>query len=198
MASITTGMVTPVGGSYATVGGTYNGAAVTGAAFSGTFIPTLWSSKLNAKFYAASTFADICNHDWEGEISNLGDKVVINNIPDIVINDYVVGGNLSYQTPKPNAIELAIDRAKYFAFNVSDVLDMQAKPDLMNTFSDDAAQQMRVVIDSTCLYRTFNQGATANKGSGAGVKSGLFSLGTDASPIALTTSNVLQKILELA
>lgn len=198
MATITAGQVTPVGGSYAAVGGTYNGSAVTGAAYSGTFIPTLWSAKLNAKFYAASTFADICNRDWEGDVSNLGDKVVINNIPDITISDYVVGGNLSYQTPKPNAIELAVDRAKYYAFNVSDVLDYQAKPDLMNMFADDASQQMRVVIDSTCLYRTFNQGASANRGATAGAKSGSFNMGTDAAPVALTGANVLQKILEMA
>ena len=37
------------------------GGAFAGLQASGTFIPTLWSSKLNAKFYTASTFADICN-----------------------------------------------------------------------------------------------------------------------------------------
>lgn len=211
MATITAGQITPVGGSYGQVGASYTPyntnvvTSITGAGYSGTFIPTLWSAKLNAKFYAASTFADICNRDWEGDVSNLGDKVVINNIPDIVINDYVVGGNLNYQTPKPNAIELAVDRAKYYAFNVSDVLDYQAKPDLMNMFSDDAAQQMRVVIDSTCLFRTIIGTAsnpsgpgTGNSGATAGVRSGAFNLGTNASPVSITGANVLQKILELA
>ena len=33
-----------------------------------------------AKLYTASTFADICNTNWEGEISGMGDKIVINNI----------------------------------------------------------------------------------------------------------------------
>jgi len=198
MATITPGVVTPVGGSFANVGATYNGNAITGAAYSGIFIPTLWSAKLNAKFYAASTFADICNRDWEGDVSNLGDKVIINNIPDIAISDYVVGGNLSYQTPKPNAIEMVVDRAKYYAFNVSDVLDYQSKPDLMDMFTNDAAQQMRVVIDSTCLYRTFNGGAAANRGATAGAKSGGFNLGTDTAPVQFTPANVLTTILNLA
>jgi hypothetical protein len=193
MATITAGAVTPVGASFAT-----------SPAYSGSFIPTLWSAKLNAKFYAASTFADCANRDWEGDISNMGDKVIINNIPSLTVNDYVVGGNLVYETPAPSTVELMVDRAKYFAFNISDVLEYQSKPDLMDMFSSDAAEQMRTVIDSTCWYRVFNQGATANKGATAGLKSGSFNLGTDTAPVVVsgasstTIATALQKILELA
>lgn len=187
MTTITAGAVTPVGAPYNT-----------NPAYSGTFIPSIWSSKLNVKFYATSVFADICNRNWEGDISNIGDKVIINNIPSLVINDYVVGGNLNYQTPTPNTIELLVDRAKYFGFNIADVLEYQAQPSLMDMFSKDAAEQMRIVIDSTCIYRTFNQGSSANRGATAGVKSGAFNLGTDASPLNITASNVLSTILGMA
>lgn len=187
MSTITPGVVTPVSGSYGT-----------NPAYSGTFIPTIWSGKLNVKFYAASTFADICNRNWEGEIKNVGDKVIINNIPSLVINDYVVGQNLNYQTPAPNTIEMVVDRAKYFGFNVADVLEYQSQPDLMDMFSNDASEQMRTVIDSTCIYRTFNQGSSANRGANAGVKSQAINLGTDAAPVQLTASTVLGKILEMA
>lgn len=192
MAGITPGVVTPVSGAYGT-----------NPAYSGTFIPTIWSSKLNWKFYAKSVFADICNRNWEGDISNLGDKVIINNIPTLAINDYAVGQNLSYQTPVPNTIELVIDRAKYFGFNVADVLEYQSKPELFDMFSNDAAEQMRIVIDSTCFYRTFNQCVAANRGATAGVKSASINLGTDAAPVVLNSTagsadNVLTKILEMA
>ena len=187
MSTITPGVVTPVGAPYAT-----------NPAYSGTFIPSIWSSKLNVKFYATSVFADICNRNWEGDISNMGDKVIINNIPSLVINDYVIGGNLSYQTPTPNTIELVVDRAKYFGFNINDVLEYQAQPALMDMFSNDAAEQMRIVIDSTCIYRTFTGGAAANRGATAGVKSSAINLGTDASPLALTKDNVLATILGMA
>lgn len=188
MAQITPGVVTPVGAPYNT-----------NPSYSGTFIPTIWSSKLNVKFYASSVFADICNRNWEGEISNVGDKVIINNIPSLVINDYVVGGNLNYQTPTPNTIEMVVDRAKYFGFNVADVLEYQSQPNLMDMFSSDAAEQMRTVIDSTCIYRTFNQGAAANRGANAGIKSGSLNLGTDAAPVSLASANaVLDLILAMA
>ena len=189
MATITAAAVLPVQSPYNTT-----------PSYSGTVIPTIWSSKLNVKFYATSVFADICNRNWEGDISNVGDKVIINNIPSLTINDYVVGNTLSYQTPTPNTIEMLVDRAKYFGFNISDVLEYQAKPDLMNMFSNDAAEQMRTVIDSTCIYRSIFNGASANRGATAGVKSLAINLGTDTAPVTLstTTNTVLDTILGMA
>jgi hypothetical protein len=187
MSTITPGAVTPVAAPFNT-----------NPAYSGTFIPAIWSAKLNAKFYAASVYAAIANTDWQGDISGLGDKVIINNIPTITISDYVVGQNLNYQVPTPNTIELVIDKAKAFAFTVSDVLEYQAKPNLMDTFSNDASEQMRVAIDAMVMKYTFNQGASANMGATAGVRSGGFNMGTDSAPVALTGANVLQKILEMA
>lgn len=169
-------------------------------AYSGTFIPTLWSSKLNAKFYTASTFADICNTNWEGEIKNMGDKVVINNIPDIAISSYVPGAGLNYQVPTPSTLELQIDKGKYFAFQVNDLLAMQSQPKLMDVFSNDASMQMKVAVDSDCFYGTFLGSAAANKGATAGVKSGSFNLGTEGSPyqLASSTTSAISLITSLA
>lgn len=52
MATITPGAVIPVSGSFNTT-----------PAYSGTFIPTLWSSQLAKKFYTATVFGEICNTD---------------------------------------------------------------------------------------------------------------------------------------
>ena len=200
MSTITPAAVYAVSGSNGTTTG--SNFATTPTA-SGTFIPTLWSSKLNVKFYAASTFAAISNTDWQGDISGLGDKVIINNIPTIAVNDYTIGGNLTYQAPTPSTLELLIDKGKSFAFALSDVLSYQAQPNLMDTFSNDASEQMRVAIDSDCWKRTVSlflaaSDSTGNYGATAGAKSGGFNLGTDLAPVTLTATNVLQKILELA
>ena len=166
--------------------------------YSGTFIPTVWAAKLNAKFYAASVYGDISNTDWQGDISNMGDKVVINTAPSITISNYSAGGGVTYQAPTPETQELLIDKGKYFAFQINDVLEYQSKPNLMDMFATDAAEQMRVAVDSQVLYNTFNLAAAANKGSTAGAKSASYALGTDAAPIALTAVNVVQKVLEMA
>lgn len=165
---------------------------------SGNFIPTIWSAKLNAKFYAASVYGDIANTDWQGEISGMGDKVIIHTAPTIAVSDYQVGGGVNYQVPTPDVQELVIDKGKAFAFQINDVLEYQAKPKLLDMFTGDAAEQMRTAIDSTVIYNTFSGAAAANKGTTAGVRSGNYNMGTDTAPITLTASNVLQKILEMA
>jgi len=170
----------------------------TSPSYSGTFIPSVWSAKLNAKFYAASVYADIANTDWQGEVSGMGDKVIINTAPTISVADYTVGAGLTYGAPTPSTLELLIDKGKYFAFQVNDVLEYQSKPNLIDMFSTDAAEQMTIAIDSNVIYNTFSTAAAANKGATAGVKSASYDLGTDAAPIALTKDNVVQKVLELA
>ena len=171
---------------------------------SGSFIPTLWSAKLNQKFYKATVFGEIANTSYEGEISGMGDKVVINNRPDITINDYQVGTSLSYQVPTPSTVELPIDRAKYFAFQVNDVVAHQSQPKLMDMFSDDASMQMKISIDSSVLLGTatkqgiWNDVPAANQGATAGAISGGYNLGTATAPVALTAANVLATITALA
>lgn len=170
----------------------------TNPSYSGTFIPTVWSAKLNAKFYAASVYGDIANTNWQGEIGGMGDKIVINTAPTITVSNYVAGTGVTYEAPTPSTVELLIDKGKYFAFQINDVLDYQSKPDLMDMFASDAAEQMRIAIDSNVMYNTIFNGASANKGATAGVKSGSYAMGTDATPITLTAANVVQKVLEMA
>lgn len=166
--------------------------------YSGNFIPTVWSAKLNAKFYAASVYGEIANTNWQGDISGMGDKVIIHTAPTLTVSNYTVGTSLTYAVPAPDVQEMVIDKGKYFAFQINDVLEYQSKPNLLDMFSTDAAEQMRIAIDSQVLYNTFSQGAAANKGATAGVKSTSYNLGTDDTPISLTPANTLQKILEMA
>ena len=128
------------------------------------------------------------NTNWEGEISGMGDKVIIQNIPDIAISTYVPGQGLNYQVPTPSTLELLIDQGKYYAFQVNDLLSLQAQPKLLDMFSNDAGMQMKVSIDSECFFSTFTGAAAANQGGTAGVKSASFNLGTVTSPYQLTAS----------
>lgn len=174
------------------------GSFTTSPTYTGTFIPTIWSGKLNVKFYATTVFGEIANTSFEGDIKSMGDKVVVNNIPTITINDYTIGSSLTYEVPVPNKVELLIDKAKYFGVNVSDVLEYQSQPRLMDMFTSDAAKQMAIAIDTDVLAGVFDQGAAANKGATAGAISAAFNLGTDLAPITLTGVNIVQKITEMA
>ena len=196
MATVTPGAVYPInaGGFNAPNGAT----AYSGTAYSGTFIPTLWSGKLAQKFYAATVFGEIANTDWQGDITGMGDTVIINTIPTISVNDYSIGQNLAYEIPAPSTISLTINKGKYFGVNVNNVLELQAKPKLMDVFTNDAAMQMKIAIDRDVLGGTFNQGAAYNQGATAGKISGGYNLGTDAAAVTLTAANILQNITALS
>jgi len=177
------------------------GAYATNPSYSGTFIPSIWSAKLAQKFYANTLLSDISNTDWQGDISGMGDKVIINVPPTISVTDYVVGTDLTYEVPTPSTTELQINKGKAFAFRINDVLSYQAKPNLLDTFSQDAAEQMKIAIESNVFYGTVFDAAAANQGATAG-STGI-DMGTAGTPVTINATagdaaNVLTKILQLA
>ena len=196
MSTITPGAVYPVNaGGFNTPAGQV---AYSGTAYSGSFIPALWSGKLSQKFYAATVFGEIANTDWQGDIQGLGDTVVINTIPSITISAYSVGQNLAYQVPTPSTFTLTISKGFYFGVNVNNVLELQAKPKLMDLFTNDASMQMKINIDKDVLSGTFSGSSAANVGATAGAVSGAFNLGTDLAPVTLTPANIIQYITALS
>jgi hypothetical protein len=196
MSTITAAAAYPINsGGFNTPGGQV---AYGGTAYSGSFIPALWSGKLAQKFYAATVFGEIANTDWQGDITGMGDTVIINTIPTITINAYQIGQNLAYEVPAPSTIQLVINKGKYFGVNVNNVLELQAKPKLMDVFTNDAAMQMKIKIDQDILYSNYNGGDSGNKGATAGAISAGYNLGTDLAPVNLTASNILQSITAMS
>jgi len=176
------------------------GAYDTNNGLSGTYIPEIWSGKLLEKFYTATVFAAISNTDYEGEIKNHGDKVIIRTVPDITINDYEIGQSLDYERPRSANIELLIDQGKYYAFNVNEVEKKQADINYVDRWAEDASEQLKISIDSDILSAVYASAATANKGATAGVISGGIDLGTTGtnggSAEALTNGTVVDKMVE--
>jgi hypothetical protein len=134
------------------------------------FIPEIWSGKLIEKFYASTVLAAISNTDYEGEIANQGDKVRIRTKPTITIRDYLADGALTLERPAGNQVTLDIDKGKYFNTILDDVMDVQSDINNMSIWADDAAQQMKITIDTQVLGSSgiLGAAATRNKGSSAG------------------------------
>ncbi|MES3674434.1 P22 phage major capsid protein family protein [Halomonas elongata] len=160
------------------------------------FIPQVWSGKLVEKLYASTCFGEIANTDYEGEIKNKGDTVEIRTTPSITIKDYVVGGGLNYEKPTSDKVELHIDKAKYFAFEVNDIDAYQSDIKLMDDWSDDAGQQMKIAIDTVILGDVYADAAPENAGPDAGVKSGSYNMGESGAPVSITKNNILDTIVD--
>ncbi len=159
-------------------------------AYSGIFIPQIWSGKLVEKFYAATVLAAISNTDYEGEIKNFGDTVNIRTRPTIVISDYQVDQDLSVQRPSSNLVVLQINNGKYFNVALDDVMEVQSDIDLMNIWAQDAAEQMKISVDTSVLsyLSTTTDIASTNYGATAGAITASINLGTAGAPLTVSAN----------
>lgn len=170
--------------------------SVPSTAYSGTFIPELWSGKMIEKFYDATVLAAIANTDYEGEITAYGDKVTIRTKPAITINDYVAYQSLTTETPSSGVVELLIDQGKYWSTALDDVMEIQSDLDHFSMWADDASEQMKIEIDTDVLAGISAGVSADNQGATAGVDSANLDLGAAAAPTALTNITAIDKIIE--
>ena len=101
-------------------------------AYTGNFIPEIWSGKLIENFYDATVLAAISNTDYEGEIKNFGDTVNIRTTPELTVRDYVKGQTLTVENPDKPKLQLLIDKGEYFAAVEDDVDRVQADIKMMH------------------------------------------------------------------
>lgn len=165
--------------------------------YSGNFIPEIWSGKLIENFYDATVLAAISNTDYEGEIRQYGDTVNIRTTPEITIRTYTKGQTLQVENPDKPKLQLLIDKGEYFSCIEDDVDKVQADINLMDTWSKDASERMKIKIDQRVLTDLLPDISALNKGNTAGRITGNIDLGSTGTPVAITKSNVLDYIVDM-
>lgn len=112
------------------------------------FIPEIWSANILVTLENSLVFANLANHDYEGEIRAYGDTVHITGIGDIQIQDYAKYGELTIQPVTDiDAGVLKIDQSKAFAFEVDDLDTVQSRADLRGKFQERAAYNLAAEVD---------------------------------------------------
>jgi len=149
------------------------------------FVPEIWSGRVLARLNDASVFRNVATTEFEGDISQFGDVVRINEIGRINVNAYsdTSTGALTIQTLADASKRLEINRQYYTAFFLDDVDGAQTKPKLMMSYMDQSAADLADEEDAylATLY------------SDAGLAVG----GTYAVPVAVSSTNVM-KYLSIA
>ena len=165
--------------------------------YTGNFIPEIWSGKLIENFYDATVLSAISNTDYEGEIRNMGDTVNIRTTPEITIKTYVKGQTLAVENPNKAKLQLLIDKGEYFACVEDDVDEVQSDIAMMDSWSKDASERMKIKIDQRVLTDLLPDVHASNKGQTAGAISGNIDLGIAGTPEALDKTNVIGKIVDM-
>lgn len=172
------------------------GAAAGTPQYSGTFVPELWSSTLLVKFYDACVMASISNTDYTGEIKNVGDTVNIRTVPTIIVRDYTKGQDLVIEWPESPNVTLTIDYAKYFNFICDDIDKHQTDIALMDSWSNDASEQMEITTETDIFADIYADADSDNSGTTAGRISQNIDLGATGDAYGLTKSTILDKIVD--
>lgn len=132
-----------------------------GTGSSSQYIPAVYSALLIKKFYPQTVFGRISNTDYEGAIKEQGDTVYIRTRPTIETFRYKKGMVLPIQNPESPYVTLKIDQGEGFSLALDRVDEFQSDIKLMNTWGEDAAAQMKQVIDRNVLVSLAAAGAVA-------------------------------------
>jgi hypothetical protein len=145
------------------------------------FIPTIWSDKIFQSYDKNFVFAGLSNREYEGEISQFGDRVKVSEIGDMTATAYT-GASLTYSEADDASKYLTIDQKYYIAKTLDDVDNAQTKPKLINEIT----RKMGIgFADNTDSY-------IAGLYTEAGITSG-----TTASPTSITSATITAALRDI-
>ena len=138
------------------------------------FIPQIWSTKIEEERDNLLVASKLCNRQYEGEITQVGDKVKINGVSRPTISDYDdVTGLGEMERPKDQSTLLEITEPKAFHFYVGDIDQRQSMGDVMSAEKKEAAAGLAEVMDSFIYshYKEAGINTTVNSLTSANVMS---------------------------
>jgi hypothetical protein len=117
----------------------------------GNFSPVIYSKQVQLAFRKASTVEDITNSDFFGEIANMGDSVKVVKEPEVSVQAYARGTQITAQDLDDEDFTLVVDQANYYAFKIDDIEAAHSHVNFMQMASDRAAYRLRDNYDQDVL-----------------------------------------------
>jgi hypothetical protein len=85
----------------------------------GNWSPIIYSKKVQLALRKASVAQAITNSEYMGEIANMGDSVKVVREPEVSVQAYARGTQVTAQDLDDSDFTLVVDKANYFAFNTN-------------------------------------------------------------------------------
>ena len=117
----------------------------------GNFSPIIYSKKVQLAFRKSATVGDITNSDYFGEISAQGDTVRIIKEPEISVQSYARGTQITAQDLDDEDFQLVVDKSNYFAFKMDDIEEAHSHVNFMDLATDRAAYRLADQYDQEVL-----------------------------------------------
>lgn len=123
------------------------------------FIPELWSPMVKRAVESNLTMARLVMRDFEGEIKQKGDTVHIADISNLSVGDKSASTNVNYETITEDKTDLTINKHKYAAFKLEDIVAVQSNVNLMSEYSNKIGYALAKQVDTDllALYANLSQ-----------------------------------------
>lgn len=151
-----------------------------------TFIPEVWSARLLEHLRKNLVVANLFNRNYEGEITQYGDTVHINQLTEIAVKAY--SKNVDIADPDQLATTkstLLIDQGDYFNFYLNDVDRVQARGDLMDAAMQSASYGLADNLDKFLAGKLATEGTLVT------------GLGTDDAPLYVTAETAYELLVQM-
>lgn len=182
-----------MGNGYTSAPGTY------GLGASG-YVPTLYSGKVLANLWEKLCLPEISNVDYEQDIKNFGDSVVIRGLPTITISDDLADGvNLNFESPQVDSQTLSIDKAEDWAFKVGKTSIKQSNiKNVTDLWMGEATKQLKVSVETRVFAYMVGATAALNAGASSGAVSGDIELGTSGgTAVSVSKTDVIERLADM-
>ncbi len=146
------------------------------------FIRNVWSASIEMALQKVLVFQSVANTNYEGQLVNLGDEVTILQIGNPTAKAYTKDTDIAAPEKLNDAAsKLKADQAYYFNFAANDVEAVQAKQQVLNQCTQNAAFAFADAVDQYMAGLYTQAGLT---------------LYSNATPVDVTSLNVDDVILE--
>jgi len=132
-------------------------------------IPVIFAAKVLKVIEDKLVFGKIATKEYEGEISEVGSRVVIRGLGEVTIRKYdpktakaVPEDPIQYETPQDSAIFLDVDQAYYYGISEGDIKKKQSDLNHMANYAEKAGFGLDQKVDAyiASLYNTGDWSAT--------------------------------------
>jgi hypothetical protein len=122
------------------------------------FIPEIWSKDAKIAVESNLVYAKRVLRQFEAELE-FGDTLHIPDISNLTVGDKTANTDVTFETITEGKTDITVDKHKYAAFKIEDIVKIQANQDLMARYTGKIGYGLAKVMDSSlgALYSGFSQ-----------------------------------------
>lgn len=153
------------------------------------YVPLLYSKNLLEAEHDNLIFHNFVNRNYEGQLKEKGDKVIIRKEPDLKTFQYVKGTPVQYPEYETESEEFTVNRARIVPFTINKIDQMMSD---IPSWTDRWAKLGGIALAEYKEKEFFQdvpfKCAVENQGNAAGLHSGLYNLGSATTPVKVVAS----------